>query len=260
MGRGGGAGLFPIAGGEERGEGMGGALAFGDFEEGASEIADHFVEESVAFEFEAEAIFFFDEVEAMEGADGIVGGGAFVGGVGEGGEVVGAEEALGGGAEGVEVEGAEEGSAVEARYGVEGAGEVVVVDLAGGAVAGMEIGRDFCGFEDPDVGGEERVGREAEARKRKGGGGAEMGGLPCGVDAGVSSARSGELDGMAEDRFEGTLDESLDREAVWLHLPAGIASAVVGEGDLDKRMIGSHLRIVYTQMAEGARSVTRGAC
>ncbi len=115
MRRGCGAGLGALAAGEEGGESVRGALALSDFDEGADEIADHFVEEAIAFELEAEAAGLFDEFKAAEGADGIVGGGSFVGGVGEDGEVVSAEEVGNGGMEMRKVEGAVERGAVEAR-------------------------------------------------------------------------------------------------------------------------------------------------
>lgn len=58
-------------------------------------------------------------------------------------------------------------------------------------------------------------------------GGVEVGDLSEGVYAGVSAARGGEADRMAQDDFDGPLDERLDRLTIRLNLPTRIIGSVV---------------------------------
>ena len=88
------------------------------------------------------------------------------------------------------VEGAEDLVSIELREGV-GDGicvEMVVVDFRVGAVAGVESGIGGFDVEDANVGREERIEGEEEARQGDGDVGVEMGGLAEGVDAGVGAA------------------------------------------------------------------------
>lgn len=55
LGRGGAAGCFTVAGGEDVRDGVRGELFLADVEQGAGDVAHHLVEEAVPFEFEAEA-------------------------------------------------------------------------------------------------------------------------------------------------------------------------------------------------------------
>lgn len=151
---------------EERDIG-GGPLMAADLEERPSDVAHHLVEEAVPLKLEAEERVVVDDVEPGEGADWIARGRPFVGLVREGGEVVGPDEERRGCADERDVERRDEVRAGAAVERVEGVAELerVVVDFAGGVVAGMEGGGGGLAGEDSDVGRKERVDGEDEAER-----------------------------------------------------------------------------------------------
>jgi len=107
--------------------------------------------------------------------------------------------------------------------------EVVVVDFCFCAVSRVEVRRDGGDFPDADIGGEERIERGAEELFFKKFLAVEVGCLAKRMDARIGPARSGEIEGVAKGGPKGRLDEGLNGGLVFLHLPARIMGAVIGD-------------------------------
>lgn len=216
--RGGGdACFFPVAGLEELGN-VAAQFAAGDVDEGSSDVAGHFVEEAVAFDFEGG----FFKCDVGDGADGV--------GLGftcKGGEVVGADQVVFRAEHFGDVEGLMDVPGVEAHGGVVGGAEVefVMVFFFEGVEGGMKRGRDGFELEGADVGrenGVELVGGDLFFR-------AELDDLAHGVDAAVGAAGGFGQNGFLrelEDRF---LKRFLNGGAAAGFLPPVVLCAVVGE-------------------------------
>lgn len=146
----------PVLGGENFLNRVEGAAASGHFEEGAHQVADHLIQERFSFKFDPEASLLFDHFDPFDRPDWIA---LFPALVGEGGEVVGAQELIDGGLEKISVERVGVVERVELlKWALDGVGpQVVVVDFAGGGKAGMETVVHLLDLEHADVFWEEAV-------------------------------------------------------------------------------------------------------
>lgn len=88
-------GFLSVFSGEDLGEAFEGELAAGNVEQGSGNVSDHFIEKSVGFEFKDDFVWVLEDVEAHEVADGVDCGTSAVGFIGEGGEVMLADEVMG---------------------------------------------------------------------------------------------------------------------------------------------------------------------
>ena len=121
--------------------------------------------------------------------------------------------------------------AAEERIGRTPPVDQVAVALAPSPAPGVESRRRLAGLEDADRGGEQGVERAPQRRRGHGRGDGQARHLPEGVDAGIGPARPHDLHALAQDALAGLHQESLDRRAVGLGLPAGEVRAIVGQGE-----------------------------
>lgn len=145
---------------------------------------------------------------------------------------MGAEEVGNGRLDVVEVEGVGKIGSVEAIKWVDDGieVEVVVVDLSGGAVSGVEGVGDGFDLVDADCGGEEGVEGEEGALGVDALACGKVGNLSTGMDAGVCPSGTCDVEGLfAENRLEGLLQVALDGGGVRLDLPAAKGSSIVAD-------------------------------
>lgn len=140
-----------------------------------------------------------------------------------------ADELSGGGFEEIEVNGIEQVGRVESGEGIDHAAgvQVVAVDFPFGAVTSVKIWGGGGGRLDSDVEGKKSIEGVVEFFYLKLFLGSKVGHLLEGVDAGVGAARTGDFCRGSEDGAQGLFDESLNGNAIGLHLPAAIVRAVI---------------------------------
>lgn len=218
--------------------------AAGGVDEASGKEADHFVEETVAFEFEGEKFGtgWLMNVDAADGAgDGDEVFAAFdfapfaaVGG--KSGEVVGAAKHVGSGFEKVHVERAMNVPGETGFKGIHevGAPDTVMVNFAGGIEAGVEVGSGRFAGEDADADGE--VGIERALPDLRGHGvfrDIDMGDLGAGMHAGIGATGPVDDNAVADDGDESGFDAVLNGLTARLGLPAAPGASVVGEGKFE---------------------------
>ena len=148
-----------------------------------------------------------------------------------------AENVGGGALEGGQVEGEAVVPDVVGEHGGAdvSSGDAVLVGLAEGAVASMEVFRDFLDGEYTDARWKGAVEGSVEVGWRDGNGEREGCDLGEGVDSGVGAAGALREDGLAGDVVDGVSEGSLDGGEVGLDLPTVEGGSVVGEDDLPVR-------------------------
>src|SRR5579864_9082828 len=123
-------------------------------------------------------------------------------------------------------------AAIERRADL-AAKDPVFVGLRFGLETRMEIEWSFFHSRDADVRRQQTIRGSAQILQRNRVLYAQRGHLRDGMNPGVRAARSGHLYCATFDLTEDLLQRSLDSRQTWLHLPAVIVRAVVGDLDLN---------------------------
>lgn len=217
------------AGGEDFADVVGAEAVATDGVEGPGKTANHPVEVAAALGGHGEVAPFLNEIEAVNGFDGV---GVTILAVGctKGGEIVGADQNLSGLSHRGQVEGDIAAGPEVALLERVGAAQIKAVNVtfADGGVAGVKGFRHGgCGT-DLNRLREDRMEGANELAGIMGPCGVEMETLPAGVDSGIGTAAAVGFDGSVKDLPQGVFKDILNTVALGLALPAVEFGAVVG--------------------------------